>query len=260
MRYQLSLLLSSEALSYCICAEERVLVFRRYPIQVSHRNQGQLHRILKNDSFLSERFGQVLLAVHSAKLALLPEALFSEETATDVLSQLLYLEQDDRVQNQRLGDLHLHFVYALPEWLLASLRTHFPEAALVHGSAGHLLACRAQNTGKAIYVYFTGKHLVLTVLEEKKLLLHNYYSYKNEKDCLYYILLAYEQFGLQADKEPLYISGELSEDSAIYRELYKYIFRTEFLKRPSKYSYLEKLQLFGGDSFFSDLFSLYLCE
>ena len=58
-------------------------------------------------------------------------------------------------------------------------------------------------------------------------------EFRTAEDALYYVLHYYKQYNLSLEKDTLYLAGALSEDSAIFRLLYTYISKIEFVKNPT---------------------------
>jgi hypothetical protein len=69
----------------------------------------------------------------------------------------------------------------------------------------------------------------------------------------------YEQFKLNPESIPLSISGNMTEDSDIFKYIYRYIRLVSFISAPS---YFRLGQEFTGvpQHFYFDLFSIKLCE
>ena len=57
----------------------------------------------------------------------------------------------------------------------------------------------------------------------------NQFPFATEKDFLYYVMLVYSQFKLNPEETPLHISGQLVRESAIFKNLYRYIRNISFL-------------------------------
>jgi hypothetical protein len=58
-------------------------------------------------------------------------------------------------------------------------------------------------------------------------------EFRTAEDALYYVLHYYKQYNLSLELDTLYLAGALSEDSAIFRLLYTYISKIDFVKNPS---------------------------
>jgi hypothetical protein len=58
-------------------------------------------------------------------------------------------------------------------------------------------------------------------------------EFRTAEDALYYVLHYYKQYNLSLELDALYLAGALSEDSAIFRLLYTYISKIDFVKNPS---------------------------
>lgn len=58
-------------------------------------------------------------------------------------------------------------------------------------------------------------------------------DFKSSEDALYHVLHFYKSAGFNVKNDKIYIAGELSEDSTIFKLLFNYIANIEFVKNPS---------------------------
>lgn len=74
----------------------------------------------------------------------------------------------------------------------------------------------------------------IAVFDRRNLLFYNAFRFEKPNDLLYFALLAYDQFRLDPAEIPLTVSGNLPEDSEIYRTLYRYVRAIRFASLPEK--------------------------
>ena len=98
----------------------------------------------------------------------------------------------------------------------------------------------------------------MIVLEEKKLIFANIFSYQTSEDFLYFTLFVCEQLKLNPENLDLLLLGEVEKNSAIYSILTKYVRNIKFGKRPEMFDYS---YVFDGiaSHFYFNLFSQALC-
>ena len=70
----------------------------------------------------------------------------------------------------------------------------------------------------------------IVVLEDKKLLFSNSFSFETKEDFIYYILFAAEQLELNPNEFPLFFTGNILKDSDLYTITYQYIRHINFLE------------------------------
>ena len=96
------------------------------------------------------------------------------------------------------------------------------------------------------------------VFEDKGLLFSNAFPYQSAKDFIYFLLLPYQQFGLKPGKTPVYLSGQLVEDSEIYREALRYLKGPRFVEPPAFFHLGSRINQ-EPRHFYFDLLGLSLC-
>ena len=92
-----------------------------------------------------------------------------------------------------------------------------------------------------MYVNVSKRSFDIVVLENKKLIFSNIFSYETKEDFIYYILFTAEQIKLDTAVYTLYFLGEINTDSEIYKMAYKYIKNIYFLE--SKNSIFKDLEI-----------------
>jgi len=255
--------MGTDRLSYLISNEQnQVMALRSYQLS-SLPNESPLKEVLIEDSILRSKFKTVRVGLFSPKFSLVPLSLFHKEEAAVYLQQTVNLEKQDQIAFDVIGSLKSANVYAFEIAYIQDLQAHFPAAKFCHVSTGlinNFIDNFDSSSSKNIFLNIYDHYVIITVIQDSKLLFHNIFSFKASPDCLYYILLVYKQLGLLPEKHPLYIVGELVADSEIHKLFYKYIKTIHFVNRPNFYVFGEKLQASFAQNFFFDLYSLKLCE
>jgi hypothetical protein len=106
-----------------------------------------------------------------------------------------------------------------------------------------------------VYIHVRGYNLQITVIDRQHLIFYNSFRFDSPGDFLYFVLLAYEQCRLKPDTTPLYISGTILENGAIYRNLFRYVQHIQFLGMPGAVQLSKALSLPNKHLFF-DLFAV----
>ncbi len=255
--------MGTDRLSYLISNEQnQVVALRSYQLS-GLPHESPLKQVLIEDSILRAKFKTVRVGLFAPKFSLIPLSLFSEEEASVYLQQTTTLNKSDQVFFDLVESLKAANVYAFAIPYIQDFKEHFSEVNFCHVSTGlinNFINNFDSSSSKNIFLNIYDHYVMITVIENNKLLFHNIFSFKASPDCLYYILLVYKQLGLMPDRHPLYIVGELVADSEIHKLLYKYIKTIHFVNRPNFYVFGEKLQASFAQNFFFDLYSLKLCE
>ncbi len=110
-------------------------------------------------------------------------------------------------------------------------------------------------SANGLVVHFTNKEIRVTAIKQEQLKLAQIYAYTTPLDVVYYLLLICQEHDLSQTETPLLLSGLMSEDSAMYKELYQYFSNIQFWKPASKTA----LQSEYPHHFFSSLYNLAAC-
>lgn len=261
--YNLSILISTERLSYLISnQQQQVVALRSYQLS-DLPSQKPLKQLLLEDSILRDTFRTVKIGLFTPRFTLVPLPLFDASFCKNYLNATNQMPRTDKVLFDQIQQLDMVNVYGFDQAFINDLSEYFPAAVFYHASTGllHSFVQKFDSTeSKNLHLNIQGPYISITVTENKAILFHNIFTYKASPDCLYYVLLVCKQLGLHPGKCLLNISGELVEASEIHKLLYKYIKKIHFVPRPGFYLYGEKLKEVLPPNLFFDLFSLKLCE
>ncbi|MBL7827568.1 MAG: DUF3822 family protein [Saprospiraceae bacterium] len=89
---------------------------------------------------------------------------------------------------------------------------------------------RANSAGKSVFLNIRGKLAQIAVFDAQSLLFFNTFDFWKPADLLYFVLLAYDQFKLNPESDPLSACGSFLEDSEYYKMLHRYIRHIRFLE------------------------------
>jgi hypothetical protein len=234
--YELSILIGVDSFDYIVLDNERqVLALRTYSFDPGGF-PASLEGVFQSDKFLHQAFSGVRLGLADGKNTLIPNRLYQEAEKGAYLQQVTELRPEDKVEVDVLPQLGVCNVYVVEKEVEAFARRAFPACRLAHQITALLPALRSlavQQEGPAVFAHLKAGQFHLFVFEGGDLLLANTFPYKNAKDFIYYVLMAFQQTGLNPEQQKLYFSGRLLKDSEIYKEAYRYIRQIEFLGAPA---------------------------
>ena len=104
-----------------------------------------------------------------------------------------------------------------------------------------------------------GRFFQAILLKDGNLMFINTFQFQSSKDFIYYVLLLFDQFDLKQEEVNLMLSGQLIKDSEIYRLLFRYIKKVNFIQHPSFISFGPKMKTKPSYYYF-DIFSLFRKE
>ena len=246
--YHLRLSIGTEGVSYIIKnADGKLIVWEthtwenRLPVTQLHK---RLQGLVRQDAVLQHRYASVSVAIATGHTVLVPnDWLAPNDSPNDNPNDVTaYFEnttgedlQEQVVLHDNIANYNLQALYALPKPLESAIKTCFPQGKTEHSNRAILAAVHRAATERAqlcVYAFVRAGNVTIAVAEPEKLWLLNTYSYQTTKDFLYFILLAYQQLHLNADRTPLILAGELVQDSDIYRVLRAYIKNIAWAKPP----------------------------
>ena len=212
-----------------------------------------LSDVMLAESIDLNRFHHVWLSSALKEVLLVPENHFTEENARTFFittygntTDLLFF---DAIKNQNLV-----LVHAVPETILQQVKTS-AEIKPVHSSTCQLRSGKREDELDEITVHFTSREIQVVAKKEGHVKLVQYYFYSTPLDVVYYLLAICQKYDLSQSQTTVILSGLISEDSAMYKELYQYFAALHFWQLPAK----ETLPGEYPPHFFSSMYNLASC-
>lgn len=147
-----------------------------------------------------------LLATEDTRFTILPNTLQDLEAAKSTFQYLFASEPNDIIEIQTIPWQNYHGVYAVKQNTHAIFNEIFAGPKVVNA---HICLLAAYNNfvkeGNAIFVCCNAEDVIVTIYENKQLLLHQAYEIVGEKDIAYYVYKAAEV--LKINEASIYISG-----------------------------------------------------
>ena len=192
----------------------------------------QIEEIFKTDSNLQKDFSSVLVIHENNLFTLVPNQYFSDKNLSDYLNFNIKTLATDYIVFDDLEEINAKNVYIPYVNINNYLFQNFGEFVYKH----HLtlliekLIKKYQSEEKKVYVNVSKTSYDIIVIENKKLLFSNSFSYNSKEDFIYYILFTFEQLKLDAETIKLYFTGSIVLNSEIYKITYTYIRNVFFLE------------------------------
>lgn len=252
--------------SYAITnSEKHVLALKSYMLnkEIAKSNQllSAIDNIFSEDKILKLPFQSSTIGLINNKCTLIPNKLYQSGDLEIYLKNQIPSLDHLQIFVDDLESISAKIVYAFDEKIYSFLKNHQPKANFYHNSTSVLQGVFSKERGEGEKVYLNVKedHLQIALVSKNELAFFNAYAYENEKDFIYHVLLVFNQFNLSKEKTPIYISGQITEDSKLYRMIYRYINQVSFIETPSAISLGENSKK-TPSHFYFDLLSLQLCE
>ena len=259
--YNLNVLLGADSVYYTVSdADDKILVLKSY------HNDGKKNSTISNllkdvffeDPILNSVYKSVKVGFSTPHQTLVPRKFYIEAEKPLYLKNLTEEDSRNMIDSDSIDTLDLVNVYSAEKNLISLIQAIFPKAKYYHNTTSLLLGF--ERTAKhsqvpQVFANIRDNCVQIFFFTQQKPVLANVFPFKTSQDIIYHILLVYEQFKLNPDETPLVLSGTVTQDSDIYRYIYRYIRHVNFISIPNS---LHLGQQFTGipQHFYFDLFSL----
>jgi len=233
---KLSIQFSLDGFSFCIqdASSNKKLAFFEYAFDKELTSPEKLLKeiikIFESNSALQKDFSSILVIHQNNLYTLVPQIYFKEEQLSNYLAFTIKTLKTDFITFDVISTFNN--VYIPYVNINNYLFQHFGEFTYQHHISCIIQKLIAQNKSKEINVYINvySTSFDIVVLQEKKVLLSNSFSYLSKEDFIYYILFVYEELKLDKEVTPIYFMGKIKKDSNLYSITYNYV-RHIFFKK-----------------------------
>lgn len=261
---ELSILIGMDSLAYIISdAQHQVQALKEIrfedplPSFLEH-----LKITIDQDSRLNGSYSNIRIGFFHPQFILIPERLFKYEERAIYLKEAADLGADYAYLVDDLGPSNIKNIYAVQEEVVQFLRVAFPGSRFSHITSifsDSIKRQRLNNDKDHCYLNIRSGQAILLFFKGNDLQFANVYSFKLDKDLLYFVLLVYNQFNLNPENVPLTITGELSKQGSIYKLLQRYIRNILFAQSPALLKIGTQLNTLPRHYYY-DLFNLLLSK
>ena len=245
---KLSIQFNLDGFSFCISNSitKKTLYFSEYEFSEPQKTPENLllkvKEIFKNDANLQHDFSNVTV-IHQNNLAtLVPNQYFNENNLADYLNYNIKTLTTDFISFDEVENISAKNVYIPYVNINNYLFQNFGEFEYKHHST-ILIKKLIETTNtdkKTMFVNVSKTTFDVVILQHKKVLFSNSFSFETKEDFIYYILFVAEQLELNTEKFPLYFMGAIETTSEIYKITFEYVRNIYFLEsKNSIFNHLE---------------------
>ncbi len=225
----------------------------------------QLELMFEEHDFLKAGFWQkIRVSIKNQYFTLLPSSLFNKEHARRYL-QLANrnLPESFEVKYYRHPHSEIVNVFAEEKVIMDWLRQMYParNVEFVHHTSALVEGVFHTEPApvRSVSVLVESAHLTIAVTNGKMLEYCNTFYYISAQDFIYYVMLVFHELQLNPEVHKVTLYGEISPESAIFEQVYRYIRNVGFGHKPTtlKFSYLFD-EVY--DHRYFDVYNIYLCE
>lgn len=219
-------------LSYLLCSDSSLDVFAFEMFRSENSiNSLSIQALIQNLQSKKIAFTSAHLVLNNGVVTMMPVGHFKADDAQRIL-QLFFPEQEDLlVFSDNVDDWSLVNVYGINKELYSILNERYNFVSVLHANKTFLNAVHVPSTVDAadiLKVFFHPSGITLLVIKGNQLQLIQDQEYQTTEDVVYYLIQSTSQLGIDRETMHLRLSGTISADAAIYKELQKYFRNIDF--------------------------------
>ncbi|MCI5082681.1 MAG: DUF3822 family protein [Saprospiraceae bacterium] len=244
---KLSILFGMDSFAYIVSSEQGMpLLIKDFELEKNNKSSllTEFQQIMEEDRPLSLPYRKIRLAYVSGLSTMVPGRLYQEQERAQYLQQLTEIEEEYLFLADHLSPVDAQNVYAIEQSLANFIQSSYPGAPIRHINSV-LYQCYyelAKSISESVFVNVRDRGLQVFYFREGQLVFTNTFEYQASRDFIYYVMLVFDQFELDNKSVPVYLSGQIVDQSEIYRLLFRYVKHVHFIERLAAYQYGAKLK------------------
>lgn len=202
------------------------------------------------------KFKRVKIVYSFPQSVLIPFSMYNSEKTSTVMNMMHGdLHSNETLLSDVIPSQYYYNSYRIPAALYEVVQKQFPMAVSMHQYT-LLLKSSSEQTEKLSVIFYTQK-IIVCLFWNGKYQLVNSFNYYSSEDVSYTLLNICHQFNIK--NIHLEISGLIEENSALYKEIYKFFNDIQFASLPAANNYSEEIIKYPAH-YFSNIFAIDSCE
>lgn len=251
---------SLDGLSFVIFdnAENKFIALKHY--HISEKNislETLLIELQEKESWKLEDFKNVNILIDNNNNTFVPKEYFQEEMKENYLS-LLNIEHSNVLTDDIKGSDIVNVYSSQDKFTLSkeNVKTYHSSSILIKKLIKEF---SSRNPETRAFVNVKNNSYELIILNNDKLIFHNYFSFNTKEDFLYFLLFTFDQHNIDNESIPLYFLGFIEEKSSIVDLCSRYIRNIRFFNRDNDFNYINELNSVPYYYYYT-LYSFTSCE
>jgi len=205
---QLTFIISGTSVSYAEVLRSSQTLTRSgthsFSSSRTEERKEELEEFLRHAN-LNQEYEEYSLAVCSTQTALVPIAIFSASSPSQVVNLLFEGEIDKNdIDFNRISELSVVNVYTLPLWIKSLFIMKFPKMLIQHEQTMNIRALFQGSTfNLKIVLTIFEEYFSLNIIHKSELVFSNVYAYTAMEDLVYYTQFALKNKGLENERASL---------------------------------------------------------
>ena len=243
----LSIQFSLDGFSFCTSNSTEKLLFKHYSFNQSLNSPEALLQKIKTifngEPSLQTEFSKIEVIHKNNLFTIVPDAYFNKESISHYLKYNIKTLKTDFITFDDIKEIGAKNSYIPYVNINNYLFQNFGEFQYQHHISVLLkkLVSIHNSEKKIMYVNVDKSNFDIIILDDRKLIFANSFSYISKEDFIYYILFVAEQNNLNPEEFKLQLLGSVSIEDETYKIAYSYIKNITFLE--SKNAIYKRLKI-----------------
>ena len=258
--YIMTIQYSLDGLSFVVfdTAENKFIALKHY--HTTEKNislETLLLELQEKESLIFDEFKNVNILIDNNNNTFVPKDYFQEETKEDYLS-LLNIKHSN-VLTDDIVEHNIVNVYSYDDklnFLNNNIKVYHSSSILIKKL---LKEFSGRNPETRAFVNVKNNSYELIIINNDKLVFHNYFNFNTKEDFLYFILFTFDQLNIDNESIPLYFLGFIEEKSPVVELCSRYIRNIRFFNRDNDFNYINELNSVPYYYYYT-LYSFISCE
>ena len=260
--YILTIQYSLDGLSFVIfdTEEQKFVSLKHYHFSEKDISlEDIIKELQQKEGWNLDEFKNVKILIDNNLNTLVPKEYYHKESERDYL-KLLDINSD-KINSDSMSN-GIYNIYPIPSDIDNVLKLS-DKIKIYHASSIKIESLIKEFSeriqGTRAFVNVKNNSYELTIIDDTKLIFHNYFSFNTKEDFLYFILFTFEQLKIDNETVALYFMGLVEEKSTIVELCSRYVRNIRFFNRDNNYNYANELDSIPY-YFYYILYSSVSCE
>lgn len=217
-----------------------------------------LLELQEKEGWKIDEFKNVNILIDNNLNTFIPRDFFQEELKENYLS-LLNISKHSNIMTDIITEQNIVNVYPLKNdinFTSDKVRIFHSSSVLIKKLAREF---SDRNSETRAFINVKNNSYELIILNNEKLIFHNYFNFNTKEDFLYFILFTFDQLNIDNESIPLYFMGFIEEKSSIVELCSRYIRNIRFFNRDNDFNYINELNSVPYYYYYT-LYSFISCE
>ncbi|MFN0049298.1 MAG: DUF3822 family protein [Cytophagales bacterium] len=267
--YTLSILLSSTSFQFCVIdvVKTRCMMLEHYQFEQTNSAKELLNvlkEVFEESNYLNAGFWKsIKLNIKNLKFSLVPNSLFAESYAKDILSVNCTVSDYEVLYYYKHTSNDTVNIFAAEQELIDWFKKIYPNklVEVLHHTSTMMegvLQYSTENEAKSVFVNIEDSIATIAVRDNNAMIFINNFKFTTPNDLLYFILFTYDELDLNTETIPMVLMGNIHKNSDYYSRIYKYIRNITFSRRPQGIKFGYKFDEITDHHYFG-LYNTILC-